>query len=339
MANKKRKRSCLFKNKQGIEMSFNVMFAIFAGIVILSLAIYGATRVVITSEKAIYTETSAKIISLLDPLETGLASGKSEQIKFKKETRIFFECNELDNIPFGKQTISFSEQSFGERFGEQGGAVPIYNKYVFSKETIQGKELNIFSKEFLMPFKVADIIVINSEDYCFVGAPNEIIKDVEFSGIKNIQFSDDLQNLQNCTGTVVCFGVQSSECKVKVFGGCEEGFGVFCETEFDYGRVSKGLDDIYYVDSLLYAAIFSSPEIYDCNLKRLMNKFYELSLIYIDKIKIIERKGCGFDIEPTLRGLMDSSKALDESRDILALVNFAKRVDKLNQAAGACRLY
>lgn len=339
MKNKKGMRSCLFKNKKALEMSFNVMFAIFAGIVILSLAIYGATRVVITSEKALYTETSAKIISLLDPLETGLASGKSEQIKFKRETRIFFECNELDNLPFGKQTISFSEQTFGDKFGEQGGAVPIYNKYVFSKETVQGKQLNIFSKEFLMPFKVADLIIINTEDYCFVGAPNSIIKDVEFSGIKNIQFSDNLQNLKNCTGTVVCFGIQSSECEIKIFGGCEEGFGKFCESEFDYGRVSKGLDDIYYVDSLLYAAIFSSPEIYDCNLKRLMNKFYELSLIYIDKIKIIQRKDCGFDIERALRSLMDYSKDLDESRDIIGLVSYSKRFDQLNQAAGACRLY
>jgi hypothetical protein len=336
MMNKQWISRYLSKNKQGIEMGFNVMFAIFAGIVILSLAIYGATKIVVTGEKFIYTETSAKIISLLDPLETGLASGKSEQIKFKKETRIFFECSALDNLPFGKQTISFSEQTLGEKFGEQGGAVPIYNKYVFSKEVVQGKTLNIFSKEFSMPFKVADLIVINSEDYCFVGAPKQIINDIEFSGIKNIQFSD---TLQNCTGISVCFGPQSSECNIKVFGSCEDSFGNYCETEFDYGRVSKGLDDIYYIDSLLYAAIFSSPEIYNCNLKRLMNKFNELGLIYIDKIKIIQRKGCDSEIENELRTLMNSAASLSSSREIIGLARFAKEIDKINQVAGACKLY
>jgi len=330
----------MFKNKQGIEMSFNVMFAIFAGIVILGLAIYGATKIIGTGEKAIYTETSAKIISLLDPLETGLASGKSEQIKFKKETRIFMECNEKENLPFGKQTIAFSEQTFGDKFGEQGGAVPIYNKYVFSQNMIQGKELNIFSKEFSMPFKVADLIVINSEDYCFVGAPNQIQRDIENSGIKNIQFSDNLQNLQNCTGNIVCFGLQSSECSIKIFGSCEDSLGSICETEYDYGRVSKGLDDIYYIDSLLYAAIFSSPDVYDCNLKRLMNKFNELGLIYIDKIKIVQREGCSSDIEVKLTTLMDSAKALSSSREIITLARFAKDIDKINQATtSACKLY
>jgi len=336
MTNKKVMRSCLFKNKQGIEMGFNVMFAIFAGIIILGLAIYGATRIIDTGQKAVYTETSAKIIALLDPLETGLASGKSEQIRFKKETKIYFECDNLENNPFGKQTISFSEQTFGDKFGEKGGAVPIYNKYVFSENIIQGKLLNIFSKEFLMPFKVADLIIINTEDYCFVGAPNQIQKDVGNLGIKNIQFSD---NLQNCTGNSVCFGTSSSECDINVFGSCEDGFGNICKTEYDYGRVSKGLDDIYYIDSLLYAAIFSSPEIYDCNLKRLMNKFNELSLIYIDKIRIIQRAGCGSDIEVELRALMSSATALSSSKEIIGLVKYAKDIDKINQAAGVCKLY
>jgi len=325
------------KNKNGIEMGFNVMFAIFAGIVILGLAIYGATKIVNTGEKALYTETSARIISLLDPLETGLASGKSEQINFKKETKIFMECMEKENFPFGKQTISFSEQTIGNKFGEQGGAVPIYNKYVFSKQVVQGKTLNIFSKEFLMPFKVADLIVMNSENYCFVSAPNQIQNDIENLGIKNIQFADNLQDSQNCTGTLVCFGMQGSGCAIKIFGSCE---GNLCETEYDYGRVSKGSDDLYYIDSLLYAAIFSSPEIYECNLKRLMNKFNELGLIYIDKIAIIQRKGCSSNLETELRALMDSAKTLSSSKEIIRLTNFAKDIDKINQATeSACRLY
>jgi len=322
------------RDKRAIEMGFNIMFAIFAGIVILGLAIYGATKIITTSEKAISTETSAKIISLLDPLETGLASGKSEQIKFKKDVRVFLECKELENHPFGMQTISFSEQSIGDKFGERGGEVPIYNKYVFSKNTFEGSELNIFSKDFSMPFKVADLIVINTEKYCFYSAPNEIKDDVENLNLQNIKFSDDLQN---CTGVKVCFDVDSSDCDIVVFGNCG---GSDCESDYDYGKVSKGIEDIYYTDNLLYAAIFSSTSSYECNLKRLMSKFNELSLVYIDKIKIIQRKGCSSDIEIKLRGLMESAKSLSSSRDIIDLARVAKEIDKTNQAtASACRLY
>ena len=312
-------------------MGFNVMFAIFAGIVILALALYGATQIITTGEKAISTETSAKIISLLDPLETGLASGKSEQIQFKKDVRVFLECKELENHPFGMQTIAFSEQSIGDKFGAKGGEVSINNKYVFSKNVIEGKVLNIFSKEFSMPFKVADLIVINTEDYCFYSSPNEIKDDVENLNLQNIQFSD---NLQNCTGIKVCFDIDSSECDMVVFGDCEG------DCDYDYGKVSKGIEDIYYVDSLLYAAIFSSTDSYECNLKRLMSKFNELSLIYIDKIKIIQRQGCSSDIEIKLRQLMASAKSLSSSREIIDLARTAKEIDKANQAtASACRLY
>jgi len=320
-------------NKKAIEMGFNVMFAIIAGIAILGLAIYGTSRFIDTGSKAVSTATSAKIISLLDPLETGLASGNSEQINFKKESRMFFECYEDENYPFGRQTISFSEQTIGEKFGERGGDVPIYNKYVFSRNMVQGKQFNIFSKEFLMPFKVADLIIINSEKYCFHSATNEIKKDVENLNIQNIQFSDDLQN---CTGINVCFGVDSSECDMVVDGCLNEG----CESGYEYGRVSKGIDDLYYTDSLLYAAIFSSQENYECNLKRLMSKFNELSLIYIDKIKIIQRKGCRGDIEVGLRNLMNKANSLEGSKGIKDLAIIAEDIDKANQATtSACRVY
>ena len=71
-----------------------------------------------------------------------------------------------------------------------------------------------------------------------------------------------------------------------------------------------------------------------------MNKFNELSLVYIDKIKIIQRKGCSSDIEIKLRQLMSSANSLSDSREILDLVRVAREIDKANQAtASACRLY
>ena len=76
----------MVENKRGIAMSFNWIFAILAGGFILFLAIFSAGKFIRTSEQTLYTETAASLISLFDPLETGLASGKSSSIRFKKDS-------------------------------------------------------------------------------------------------------------------------------------------------------------------------------------------------------------------------------------------------------------
>ena len=124
------------KNKKGIAMSFNWIFAIIAGGFILFLAIFAAGKFIKTSEISVNTQTAASLISLSDPLETGLASGKAHEIIFKKESRIFIDCNENTNFPFGKQTISFSEKTFGDEFGEKGGRININNKYILKNQQI-----------------------------------------------------------------------------------------------------------------------------------------------------------------------------------------------------------
>ena len=315
-------------NKKAIEMSFNWIFALVAGGVIIFLAIFGVSRFIQTGEKAISTETAAQVISLLDPFETGLASGKSSLIDFKKDSRIYFDCSELDNKPFGRETISFSEQSLGEKYGEKSEPVSIKNKYVFADDLVEGKKLFIFSMPFSMPFKVADIIGISSKNYCFYKAPNKIQDDFGELNLKNVYFSDDLKN---CTEMeTVCFG-SGNDCDIDVFSNDET---------YEYGRVAKGKKEMVYVDNLLYAAIFSSSEIYECNVKRLMSKFNELSLIYINKIDIIERKGCSSSIGSKLSVIRGSAGRLQSSDELLALFEQIDEIGLINQGTSeGCKLY
>ncbi len=316
------------KQKRGIAMPFNWMFAIIAGIVILFLAIYGTAKFIETSEYRVSTETAAKLATLIEPMGTGLASGKSDQINFKKDARTYYGCSDLG--VFGKNTIAFAEKTFGNKFGEKGGEINT-KKYVFAESVIEGKQLNLFSKSFEMPFKVADIIVISGGDYCFYQEPNEIEDEVLGLGIKNINFSEDLGA---CAGIKVCFG-SNLGCDISVYGMCED---YNCESLYDYGKVFRRSDVLYYTDSLLYAAIVSSPEIYECNLRRLMKRFNELSLIYIDKIKIIELKGCSSNIEADLREMMVLAKGLETSEDLFLISQKAEVVDAKNQGA-VCRIY
>ncbi len=320
MKNKKR-------DKRGIAMPFNWLFAIIVGVIILFIAIYATAKIIMGSEYQIYTETAAKLDILLDPIRPGLASGKSEQINFKKETRTYYTCSDLGT--FGKQTIAFSEKTFGD-YQEKGGEINSI-KYIFAEEMIEGKNLYLFSMPFEMPFKVDDLIFISGNEYCFYQAPNEIKEEIQNLNLKNIHFTESSGD-KNCTGTKVCFG---SKCEISVYGLCED---FTCGSNYDYGKVFKNNKISYYDDSLLYATIVSSPEIYECNVKRLMKKLSELADVYTKKIDIIEMKDCGSIIEPDLLIMMQDAKALKSSEDLYLLSLKAESIDKRNPT-GSCSLY
>ena len=306
-------------NKKAIAMSFNWIFAIITGGFILFLAIYGAGKFIRTGEQAIYTETAASLTALFDPLETGLASGKSHLISFKKDSKIFFDCNDKLNPPFGKQYISFSEKTLGDEYGEAGGRVSIVNKYLFADDVVEGKSVYVFSKPFFMPFKVADMtmIISGSQKYCFHDAPEEVREDLENLNLKSIIF---VNATSECEGVDVCFGSGS------------------CDIVVEENHVKKRRDRLYYTGDMIYAAIFSSPSVYECNFKRLKNKFNEVSKIYIGKINAMERQGCSPTIGEKLQALVD--RDVQNSNDILEFNAAIEEIDSINRLSNAgCMLY
>jgi len=306
-------------NKKAIAMSFNWIFAIIAGGFILFIAIYGAGKFIRTSEQVTYTETAASLTALFDPLETGLASGKSHVVGFKKDSKIFFDCNERLNPPFGKQYISFSEKTFGDEYGEKGGKVSLVNKYLFTDDVIGGKSIYVFSKPFFMPFKVTDMtmIISGSQKYCFYDAPDEVVEDLESLSLKTIIF---VNSTSECEGIDICFK------------------GDNCDIVVEETHVKKRRDRLYYTGDMVYAAIFSSPLIYECNFKRLKNKFNEVAKIYIEKINIMERQGCLPTLGDKLRALVD--RDVQDSKDILEFNTAIDEIDSINRLSNAgCMLY
>jgi hypothetical protein len=312
------------KRKKAIAMSFNWIFAIIAGGFILFLAIYGAGKFIQTSEQATYTETAASLSSLFDPLETGLASGKAHVINFKKNSKIFFDCNARINPPFGKQYISFSEQTLGDKYGEEGGKVSIINKYLFADDVVEGKSIYVFSKPFFMPFKVADMtmVISGSEKYCFYDAPEKVREDLESLNLKSIIF---MNATNKCEGIDICFN--RNNCDI-----------VVDEANKRVKSNINGGEKMYYTGDMIYAAIFSHPYIYECNVKRLKNKFNEVAKIYIEKINIMERQGCMPTIGEKLRALVD--KDIQNSKDILEFNRAIEDIDSINRLSNAgCMLY
>lgn len=312
----------LRKDRKAIEMGFNWLFAILAGGFILFLAIYATSKLMSSSNIATHTETAAKIISLFDPLETGLAAGKSSEINFKKDTRIYFECDYESNIPFGEETIGYTEKVIGDKYGEAGYNVSIKDKYVFSEKVLEGKKLIVFSVPFFMPFKVSDLVIISSYEYCFFNTPDEIVEEVKGLNLKNIH----LVNLSDkCEGIKVCFD-DGNNCNIRV--------------SMKDKYVLKDNKRLYFKDELVYGAIFASPDIYECNVKRLMSKFFELGSVYIDKIDVIKRKQCDPKIGAKLGIIIWQAKNITSSRDLIRLTDLSEEIDSINRVAKpGCELY
>ena len=310
------------KNKKGLEMSFSWIFAIIAGIAILFIAIYATSHFIKTRRTEIDIQTAAKLAILIDPLETGLESGKSSLLSFDSETRIYNKCESYGN--FGEQKIGIAKSSrIGEKWQEPAYGKPQYNKYIFSQDIEEAKEFYIISKPLNLPFKISDIIIFSGRGYCFIESPEDIKDELEDLGIKNINFTDKKSECSD-KSTKVCFG-QSAGCDIAVYGD---------SYDFSSGYVKTQGKELEYVDDLLYAAIFSSPDIYECNIKRLMLRLVNLCLIYKDKIKILERKECNSLLDSHLSEMM----SLANTNNVLTIKEKADEIAQINEAA-ECRVY
>jgi hypothetical protein len=312
-------------DKRGIEFNFAVLFSIIVGAMIIFLAIYGSSRIIRTGTSEQQSSITKQLTIIFDPMETGIASGKSNSFLFTEESRLYNECfNEGD---FGSQRFSFSIKSFG-KWGEKNLGQRVYNKYVFSDKIEEGKKAYVFSKPFNFPFKVSELIFISTKTYCFYNSPNFIREEVLSMGIENIKIKES----QNCSAsdTNVCFGAYplSVTCQILVTS----------DSDYEYGSIKKSDKTIeYYSPALLYAGIFSSPEIYECNVKRLMQRASSQAILFGKESFFVNEK-CGMVAQEELNLLSDKTLSLQYSSALKTIVPIVKQVDELNSAA-SCELW
>ena len=300
--------------KKGLEFSFAWIFAMIAGTGILFLAIFFAVKY--TGTGSTYTDTlSAKRLSIIfEPFETGLASGKSGLVNLNEDTRIYNKC--YSDNGFGKQKFSLATKQF-KKWSKPSIEISISDKYVFSNESEEGKEAYFFSKPFNMPWKVSSLVFLTTEDYCFVDAPDFIKEEVSELGLKNIK-------VDNCSREIkVCFNRDS--CPIKVSGNCDR-----CTNEYEYGIVSKNGRNMFYTGSLIYAAIFSSPDIYECNVKRLMKRALEQALVFREEADYLQGK-CG--VSGNFIQLANMAKNINNSAELILIRDIAEELEVQNEAS------
>ncbi|NCN98785.1 hypothetical protein GW923_01220 [Candidatus Pacearchaeota archaeon] len=302
-------------DKKGFEFSFSWLFAIIVGAVIIFIAIYFTTGVIKTNQYQAGTQTAVELENLLNPVETNLEEGKLIKINFGDETRIYNDCRNIGD--FGNQVISTSTRSrIGEEWPGPGGRITSKNKYVFSEDIVQGREVYVFAKPFEMPYKVADILMIYTGNYCFVNPPGSIEDEVSDLSLPGI----------NVTGSKT---------------GCPEGSKVVCffSDNCDINVGESGARDVYLNDGLIYAEIFSDDDLYECQLQRLMKRGANLAEVYADKADYLEFQGCGTRLSGSLR---EFSRLLrddyESSSDLRAVELKSEALEDKNELLN-CKLF
>lgn len=296
-----------------LQISFAWLFSIIVGVFILILAIYGVTKIIKTGEEATSAKTGKEIGVLLNPLETSF----EEQVillTIPKETRIRNTCGNLGD--FGTQSIQLSQKSF-KKWSETDVDTDFSNKYIFSESIVEGKNFFLFSKRFEFPFKVADLIYLTSskKEYCFLDAPEEIANELLNLNQENL-FIEDCPE-----GSIdVCW---DGDCDIAVNENLKS--------------VEKRGEIVYYeTDALMYAAIFSDREIYECQVNRLMQRVEELAIIYNDKASIISDAGCLPEVN--LLTLASISRSVDSSNELMLAETIVENAEAENNRA-ECRLW
>jgi|SRR3989344_316149 len=305
------------KNAQ-MNISFGWLFAIIVGAVILFLAILLATKVIKIGQSEEQAVGAKEFGILLNPLETGFESASSTPLQLRVETKIYNKCSPSGN--FGKQGIQTSELSFN-KWSALGVESSFENKYLFSKYPTQGKKFYIFSKPFEFPFKVSDLIYLTSENekYCFDNAPEDIAD--ELSQINQANLAADCLNADAET-IKICF---NKNCDIRVY--------------YNEGYVQKGPDTLSFEgDSLMYAAIFSDKDIYECQVERLLKRTKQLAEIYKEKDLLLSPRNCKTDLGADLDLLISNLENAQDYKVISSVSELIEEIKNKNKYAD-CELW
>ena len=228
------------------------------------------------------------------------------------ETRIFNDCNSKGT--FGSQKISTStKSSIGDKWSAPGVPSAFHNKYLFSEDEIQGKDFFVFSKPFEMPFKLADLIYIRPSEgsYCFINPPREIESELSDLNMEGIEIKSSVSE---------CFSKSKKVCFTS--SGCD--IDVSLDTSGDIkGSLKKNdfsQDRVYFENSaLFYGAVFADSDIYECQIKRIMNRASELSWLFYSKSIYMAQKGCNSNLESDLAVYANQTSSLTKSVDLRSI--------------------
>ena len=158
----------------------------------------------------------------------------------------------------------------------------------------------------------------SKDNYCFISPPKEIKDEISDLNQKNLL-------TENCSGNEikVCFDLND------------------CDINVNYNKryVEKDREKIFFEgDTLMYAAIFADPKTYECQLKRLMLRLKEISVLYEEKEIFMGEELCGSNIGLDLSELRELATNLNNSEE-LEIVKMKADVVNDKNSIGGCMLW
>ena len=314
-------------NKKGFEMSFAWIFAIIVGAFILFLAVLMITKVSDNQNYSNDLKGAKEITVLADNFELGYETSSISTIKMPTNSRLYLNCD-ANNL-FGKQELILRSELY-DQWSETGKGIKSENKYFFLEEPLESRGLIVFSRVFEFPFKVATLsyFLPVDEEYCFIDPPSDVERELEKNNITNFK-------MEACSSksTKICFNPLGGEdCDTIVIFNSNE------------GTVQKNLEEVdskkvYYEGfSLMFAAILSDSEIYECQLQRLMLRTNYLIELYLGKATYDQGNDCSTNQRNPLEQLNQELSFFEDSSD---LPNLASTVEILesNSRGGGCQLW
>ncbi len=322
------------KNKRGdLQMSFSWIFAIVAGIFILVLAIYGVTKVIGIYKNQMNAQGAMGVNVLTNPFESSFESAKRVLVDVGGDARIYTDCS--NSSTFGRQKIKTSQKVFDKWSEDESVEINVQNRYIFSENPVEGKMFYVFSTPFEMPFKIADLIYITStkDKYCFINPPEDIEEELEGligeTPSPNENFFVE-ERRSDCPeqSTLVCFRT-GENCDITV--SMSSSFGNY---------VQKPTYRVYYEgEALMYAAIFSEKEEYECQVDRLMKRAEQLYLLYQDKSNfVLQRTRCNSELDFELVEMKNLLRDFSESKDLNTIFSLSEEIENKNKYA-ECKLW
>ncbi|MBT4376434.1 hypothetical protein HOD29_03600 [archaeon] len=301
--------------KAYLQISFAWMFAIIVGAFIIFLAVFAVTKFSGIQETKQDVEAGEELGILLNPLETSFEQGSTTTLSTPSESRIFLGCEEEGD--FGKQEIKVN-QKFKNQWSDTDIDITFQNKYLFADRFVEGRNFYVFSKPFSFPFQVATLSYITSSEnkFCFIDAPRETNEQIENLNQANL-FTENCPEER----TEICFDD-------------------ICEISVDLNKKSvtkKGKVFYFEGDALMFAAIFSNSDLYECQLSRLMNRTKILSDVYIEKSSQTAGDCTLFSYEQ-LNALKSEASIFQDSDGLWKIAQIAEDLESRAHAS-YCRLW
>ena len=293
------------------------------------MAIYSATKISDTASYESNTKIAKQISIFIDPLQVGFATSSKGTIDFGQKIRLKNICENYTQI--GSNSLYTSTLNTKKEYTDFGSSITVNDKYIFSKEILEGKKVYTLSRTFSYPYEVSDFIILISENeqYCFQNAPDEVINELETMQLDNLYFSDCASNssfIQVCSE-------YGDDCDIEIVGQCTS---FECSSQYDFGYIRKNREYYYYVEDLLYPAIFSDLSNYNCNTIRLVSRASILAELYAKKSIMMSSRGCVPNIDISLWS--DKIIEMRKVSDIITFYPNTINLEKQNRNAG-CNLW